>query len=904
MNTMFSCSCVKKFGLTLVWPLLLGLVFCMPVYAGGGKCEGLKFTLVISVRHDASPTRLNEWKNAFQQASELLFDATDGQHQFGTIFVCNKSYGGRNADIHLFEEDGRSYVNRPIPGLARQDCHMFLYGDERDKPFVIVHEFGHYGYGLYDEYTGPGGDAECVEAPSNASASIMEGGWWQAPGVDGGDGFLREISEFCVADNHDPDEDTQQEHQHGKSCWQTMNYYYPDLILPAQLPDEGPTTGADDIVWIELEPETRLVLCIDRSGSMDSPSWKMLYAKLGAQLFVDLVDVGDKIGVVSYASDVSADFPLSEVVDDATKTSAKAAIEGLSAAGATAMGAGLIECLNQMTSPGDTACQQAIILLSNGFQNTGIHPYEVIPDINNEMTKVFTVAIGDDVDEDLLQTIASETNGRYFRVRDPLDLLDAFGVLSMEIRDGGLVLNERSLIAQDERIERFVRIDNTDEGAVFEITWEGSDLDLTLEKPDGSVVDPGVAETDPDIEYVSTSNYEFYRIASPDEGEWTLVADGVEVSGQTAFTAQVLARNKTIFFAVAADEDQYEYPDPILIRAEARFGLPITGVEVSGIVKRPDDSRVPITLYDNGLATNGDEFAGDGRYSALFLSYSQDGSYVVELLVENTGDGTIVDGGEPLRPDSLGGPQVGPPVTVPLFRRWASTTVIVSGVPTIVDAIINIDPDVLNLWSQGQCITCYIELPNGYDVNDIDVSSILFNDYLPAEPSPYEVSDHDNDGISDLMVKFDRAEAQSLLAPGDSVEILVTGQVGAEMFAGMDTIRVIGDDPHTIDHIHNVFPNNILMLQNYPNPFGSTTNIPYALSKTSHVTLKIYSAAGQLITILVDQVLEPGYYTADWDRKDRFGCQVPSGVYFYRMEAHTGQETWEFKASKKMILLR
>jgi hypothetical protein len=32
------------------------------------------------------------------RASALLFDATDGRHQLGTIFVCNNSSGGRNAD--------------------------------------------------------------------------------------------------------------------------------------------------------------------------------------------------------------------------------------------------------------------------------------------------------------------------------------------------------------------------------------------------------------------------------------------------------------------------------------------------------------------------------------------------------------------------------------------------------------------------------------------------------------------------------------------------------------------------------------------------------------------------------------------------------------------------------------
>jgi uncharacterized protein YegL len=669
----------KGLKLAVAALLLLGLVCWSNAYAGGGKYENGRFNLLVSIRHDANPDTLNLWKNAFQQASELLYDATDGQHQFGTIFLCNKGLAGRSADIHLFEQDGRSYVNLPIPGLGRTEGHMFLYGDEKWKPFVIVHEFGHYGYGLYDEYSGPFGDAECVENPSNANASIMEGGWWQAPVAYGGLGE-REISEFCVPSNHDPDGDTEQQHRHGKSCWETMVDYYPDLIMPTCLPNEGPTCGADPIVWIELEPETRLVLCLDRSGSMDSPPWKMEYAKLGAQLFVDLTEEGDKIGVVSFGSDVCADFPLTEVLGDETKDAAKGAIEGIFADGPTPMGDGLREALNQIISPGDTACQQAIVLLSNGYENAGTEdPLCVTPDIKGEMVRVFTVGIGDDVDEELLQTIASETNGQYFRIREPWDLPAIFSLLSMEVKDGGLILKEDSLIAQGEAIQRWVRMSDTDDGAAFELTWEGSDLDLILYRPDGSKVNP----SDPGIEFVSTPNYEFYRVASPDTGVWELLIEGVEVLGQTAFTAQVLSENRTISFDVYTDKDQYQYPEETLVQAEVLFGVPVTGVIVEGIVIRPDGSGVPIELFDDGLSIHGDEFADDGRYSNFFSSYNEDGAYTFELVVENRGDGAIVNGGERLHPDD-----VIPPVTVPLFKRWASATTLVSEVPAVLEGAI------------------------------------------------------------------------------------------------------------------------------------------------------------------------------------------------------------------------
>jgi hypothetical protein len=105
---------------------------------------------------------------------------------------------------------------------------------------------------------------------------------------------------------------------------------------------------------------------------------------------------------------------------------------------------------------------------------------------------------------------------------------------------------------------------------------------------------------------------------------------------------------------------------------------------------------------------------------------------------------------------------------------------------------IDFDPDTLNLKSNGEWITAYIELLEGYDVADIDVSTILLEDEIPAEAHPTEIGDHDNDGIDDLMVKFGRSAVQEILDEGEEVEITVTGELtDGTQFEGSDTIRVI-----------------------------------------------------------------------------------------------------------------
>jgi hypothetical protein len=82
---------------------------------------------------------------------------------------------------------------------------------------------------------------------------------------------------------------------------------------------------------------------------------------------------------------------------------------------------------------------------------------------------------------------------------------------------------------------------------------------------------------------------------------------------------------------------------------------------------------------------------------------------------------------------------------------------------------IDFDPDTLNLKHKGKYVTVYIELPSGYDITQIDASTILLNRVVPTELHPTELGDYDFDGIPDLMVKFDRSLVGEILEVGDVV---------------------------------------------------------------------------------------------------------------------------------------
>lgn len=114
-----------------------------------------------------------------------------------------------------------------------------------------------------------------------------------------------------------------------------------------------------------------------------------------------------------------------------------------------------------------------------------------------------------------------------------------------------------------------------------------------------------------------------------------------------------------------------------------------------------------------------------------------------------------------------------------------------------IDANIDFEPDTLHLKSKAKWMTCYIELPEGYSVDDIDISTVTLSvdgaDPIYAQISPTKIGDYDKDGISDLMVKFDRSSIHSVAPVGDAVPFEVSGGLySEEKFSGMDYVRVIG----------------------------------------------------------------------------------------------------------------
>jgi hypothetical protein len=108
-------------------------------------------------------------------------------------------------------------------------------------------------------------------------------------------------------------------------------------------------------------------------------------------------------------------------------------------------------------------------------------------------------------------------------------------------------------------------------------------------------------------------------------------------------------------------------------------------------------------------------------------------------------------------------------------------------------------------------------------------------------------------------------------------------------------------DPPTagVERKSDVHPGQLVLRQNQPNPFRSSTGISFAVPGGSrHAELVIYDVRGRVVRTLLSGVASAAESEVVWNGRDDRGAPVASGVYF--CELSTDRAT----ALRKMVLLK
>lgn len=76
-----------------------------------------------------------------------------------------------------------------------------------------------------------------------------------------------------------------------------------------------------------------------------------------------------------------------------------------------------------------------------------------------------------------------------------------------------------------------------------------------------------------------------------------------------------------------------------------------------------------------------------------------------------------------------------------------------------------------------------------------------------------------------------------------------------------------------------------MTLTSQPNPFVESTKISYNVPKNGYVTLEILDIYGNVVRTLASETQSVGFKEIEFDGKDEFNKQLPSGSYIYRLSA-------------------
>ena len=100
---------------------------------------------------------------------------------------------------------------------------------------------------------------------------------------------------------------------------------------------------------------------------------------------------------------------------------------------------------------------------------------------------------------------------------------------------------------------------------------------------------------------------------------------------------------------------------------------------------------------------------------------------------------------------------------------------------------------------------------------------------------------------------------------------------------------------YTIQQESSQGQKQIRLLQNYPNPFNSSTTISFELTSPEYIRLSVYTMLGQPVAMLAEGRREAGWYRIAFNAD-----QLPSGIYFYRLEQLSGEVLF----TRRMTLIK
>lgn len=684
-----------------------------------GICESLitkagkGYSGIVVAIHNSVPedTQLIEKiKTIFQNASSLLFHATSNQAFFKEVTIVvpdawtnqphyEKVYGEyyQNADVRIANRT-QAYGDIPYT-LQNGDCgqpgeyiHLtpnyintvtsgkeHIYGPT-DR--LIVHEWAHLRYGVFDEYGTPGDpdfpifhlrdkkvrvsacsediqgwiesmdgapceidkhdvvSSNCRFVPDTSNASVVASLM--------SFNYLPSVTEFCEksangARKHNGLAPTKQNRFCDRSAWEVITNHR-DFESMNSLNDEPffPTTFK---IARSSTEEQRYVLVLDISGSMTGKRLNLM-RQATIKLIEDTIPKDSYVGIVTYESTARIVQPLIKITDQNRKAvSAKVPNR---ANGGTAIGLGLQEALKVIRNSQQPTEGAVLILVTDGEENVTPYINTVLPEVIAAKVKVYAIAFGKDATL-RLEGLTRDTGKSFlFDDNDVLTThLDGIFEQTVDHQIGVDFQKEeltREPVSASSTVEKTVQIDNElGKNTVFTVSGQIVNVQLEATGPKGEHFNHASTGYNKDTGIKSRIQL---HLPFAEPGIWTLKlvkSDASTSKMDISVTSE--PRNpdvQPVRVMTHLGDPQVKYPATGRIYARVTKGAKIViRATVIATIQRPASYPVDVVLLDDGAGA--DRQKDDGLYSAYFTQYTSNGRYSISVTVTNDGDALVVN---------------------------------------------------------------------------------------------------------------------------------------------------------------------------------------------------------------------------------------------------------------------
>jgi subtilisin family serine protease len=366
-----------------------------------------------------------------------------------------------------------------------------------------------------------------------------------------------------------------------------------------------------------------IVQVIDRSGSMGFSGY-MEPAKERAKQMIDILQINDQAGIVTFDASAVEDMALTTIDSQADKNDAHALITPITSGGMTDLRGALEQGLTTLGA--DTGRPRAMVFLSDGYHTVATPEIDdpFLDTIEAADVDVYTIALGPASDFGVLNNIASRTGtGSVYTVESAADLHKLHEIyydIVGGIGCGSVTHLTSAALPASQALRQFAPIAQTAREAFFAASWPRVDaeIEFALESPSGKTYDPGTDEA----LYLRGSTHAFYRVSYPEAGAWKLIVQREGGGGDEPLWVTTAAMADTEAVCKVRLDPEYLYDGKVLLRLSAHHdGRPLVGGKAIARITFPTRSiDALLELYADELKEmqlDKEKLAGDADDETL-----------------------------------------------------------------------------------------------------------------------------------------------------------------------------------------------------------------------------------------------------------------------------------------------